>query len=286
MSRLMHALVAALAVAVLWVMGTATPASADGSSTCGTGDLPAPGASGCLDSNGNPRVGALTGSDNVSPGRSGTKGTGGGAGGSAPVRVCDQLTIGGATVCQCLVDGVPESPYIGACGARSAGSSASEVEGAVRRAVATLRLPEGMPQLAPDPWANEWRMAVVGFPLWLTTDAPKSASVSVVREGIAIRITATRGKTVFDMGEPGVQPVSCWHFAVRPQPASPHDAPSPDCGYVYQHHGVYTVSAATSWRVDWSAAGFSGSLQVERTARLAEALTVGELVSVIVPNDP
>jgi len=213
--------------------------------------------------------------------------TGGrGAGGSAPVRVCYELTIGAVTVCGCEVDGVPESPYIGTCGARSAGSSASEVDGAVRRAVATLRLPEGMPRIAPDPWANEWRMAVVGFPLWLTTDAPKSVGVSVVREGIAIRITATRGKTVFDMGEPGVQPVSCWHFAVRPQPASPHDAPSPDCGYVYQHHGVYTVSATTSWRVDWSAAGFTGSLQVERTATLAEALTVGELVSVIVPNDP
>jgi len=197
------------------------------------------------------------------------------------------------SVCQCeVVNGDPLF-YVGSCETNpnspaSSGPSIADVVTTVTRAVATLRLPEGVPVIAPDPLANEWKMLVVGYPMWLTTTAPGSTATTVTQNGITIRMTATRTRTVFDMGEKDVQAprVSCTTMTRRPSYVWPHDAPSPDCGYTYMHKGVYAITATTSWRVDWSAAGLSGSLSTERTAAISPPLTIGELAAVIISVDP
>jgi hypothetical protein len=153
----------------------------------------------------------------------------------------------------------------------------------VRRAVATLPLPEGTPVIAPDPADNEWDMLAVGLPIWFTTTAPATTTTQTTREGIPISITATRGQTVFDTGETEVSghTLTCTHFTPR-SPNEPADAVSPDCGWTYTHTGTYTITATTTWNVSWSAAGQTGTLTTTRTST-APPLVVGELRAVILP---
>ncbi|MCL1841305.1 MAG: hypothetical protein FWF75_06125 [Propionibacteriaceae bacterium] len=163
--------------------------------------------------------------------------------------------------------------------------SQAAVLSAVLEASATLKLPDGVPVVSPDPANNEWNMIPIGYPIWLTTTAPQETSVSATQDGITITITATRGETAFNSGEsPGkvIPYVYCWSMSQRKVHEYPPNKKSPDCGYVYKNMGTYTITATTTWHLSWSAAGYSGTLDAKRTAQAAKPLVVGQLKSRVV----
>ena len=160
-------------------------------------------------------------------------------------------------------------------------ASRGQVEHVVRSLVSRLELPVPVPSVGPDPHANEWGMAVVGYPLWLWTDNPAEVSSTVSGEGITIAIVARRGVTSFAMGDGGR--VECGRMTPYSASVKP-GAKSPTCGYVYGQpslpRGAYTVSASSRWVVEWSALGFQGSLPVTVTGE--RELRVGELHALVV----
>ncbi len=159
--------------------------------------------------------------------------------------------------------------------------SATSVASVAKKAALDLVLPRVAPKVGPDPGLNQWRMAVVGYPLWLWVDGPSKVSSSTVQDGIRVDLSARLDRVVFEMGDGGK--VSCSRFAVYTSGVKP-GTPSPSCGYVYQKaslpKGTYRVSATAHWVVDWSAAGLSGSLEVPVNG--TRELPVGELQAVIV----
>ncbi len=144
-----------------------------------------------------------------------------------------------------------------------------------------LQLPSADPMIGPDPSVNEWKMAVVGFPVWVWTNGERDLSASNTAYGLTFTLHARQIDTVFDMGD-GHRMV-CARTAPYPVAVKP-GTPSPVCGYAYQKaslpRGVYTVTATTRWEVDWAAGGYSGTLPVTRTA--SRQLPVGELQTVVV----
>lgn len=172
------------------------------------------------------------------------------------------------------VDEAAESPATPAAG----GSAAPAVDWrvVVDRAVLALNLPEGTPQIGPDPAWNEWKALAVGFPLWLWADtAPRDSTTT--NDGITVHIHARAEKTVFTMGDG--RSVTCTAMTAYNRATTKPGASSPTCGYTYATRRSFVVSATTTWRADWSANGASGSLTVQKTA--TRPLTIIELESVI-----
>ncbi len=165
--------------------------------------------------------------------------------------------------------------------ASAAAPTRAEVETLVSSLVARLEVPVPTPSVGPDPSANEWNMAVVGYPLWLWTDTPASMDSSVSGYGITITMNARRVATTFDMGDGNR--VTCARMTAYPASVKP-GTPSPTCGYAYSWpslpNGNYTVTATSRWEVDWSAVGFSGTLPLIASA--SRELPVGELHAVVV----
>ena len=150
-------------------------------------------------------------------------------------------------------------------------------------AVAQLQLPVSAPGIGPDPDKNEWKMAAIGYPLWLWADGPTHVGpVGQNVGGLSVSLDAQLSKTVFRMGDGksvtctgGGKPYASW---VKP------GAKSPTCGYVYQKPSLpskkYRVTATTYWAVTWTVNGVSGVIQVPRQGNVD--LPVGELQAVIV----
>ena len=151
-------------------------------------------------------------------------------------------------------------------------------EALVRTLVGRLDLPESTPLVGPDPSVNEWNMAVVGYPLWLWVEGDATVSSQVSGYGITITLDARRTKTVFSMGDG--KSVTCARMSAYSKSVKPA-TPSPTCGYTYSWpslpKGSYRVTAASSWVVDWTALGYSGSIPVTVTGE--RDLPVGELHS-------
>lgn len=147
--------------------------------------------------------------------------------------------------------------------------------------ILTLPFPEQPPRIGPDPQANEWGMAVVGYPLWLWTDGTRSLSTTTTAMGLAFTLDAQAVSTTFHLGDG--RSVTC--PVTRPYPADvAPGTPSPVCGHTYETpslpSGSYTVTAVTTWQVSWSAAGYSGVLPAQRSA--SRQVPVGELQAVVV----
>ena len=204
---------------------------------------------------------------------------------------CGIYEQAGVQHCQCTSDTGPLIFDYGVCEAQPATPSKPQppaetaVLATVKEASATLKLPDGVPVVSPDPANNEWNMIPIGYPIWLTTTAPETASASTTQDGITITITATRGQTAFNSGEsPGkvIPYVYCWSMTQRKVHEYPSNKKSPDCGYVYKNMGTYTITAKTTWHLAWSAAGYSGTLDTTRTAQAAKPLVIGQLKSRIV----
>jgi hypothetical protein len=123
--------------------------------------------------------------------------------------------------------------------------------------------------IAPDPAGS----GLVGLPVWLwagvtpQTWGPVSATASV--PGLSVTATAQAQRIVWDMGD--------GHSVRCDNPGTPYQASygntnSPSCGYRYtqtshsQPGGHFTVTATTTWQVNWAGGGQSGSLTVTRAS--------------------
>jgi hypothetical protein len=145
-------------------------------------------------------------------------------------------------------------------------------------AVARLQLPTVAPGIGPSPDLNRWKMAAVGYPLWLWAEGPTHVGpVSDSVAGLNVSLEANVTSLTFKMGDGNR--VECpgagdkWTKAVEP------GAKAPRCGYTYVEpsmpKGNYTVSAITNWAVTWTANGQSGVINVP--AVQTTELPVGEL---------
>ncbi|MGV8907928.1 MAG: hypothetical protein ACOH1Y_03020, partial [Propionicimonas sp.] len=150
-----------------------------------------------------------------------------------------------------------------------------------RTLIVGLQLPDPTPRIGPDPTHNEWKMAAVGFPLWLWTDGPTTVSNQVRAYGITFTLRARWQSTTFDMGDG--HRITCTETSVYPTNTTP-GSKSPDCGYTYLTSslpkGNYHVTATTNWRISWNALGQTGSLPGTHTGTFP--LPVGELNALVV----
>ena len=150
-----------------------------------------------------------------------------------------------------------------------------------RTLIVRLQLPDPTPRFGPDPSVNEWKMAAVGYPLWLWTDGPTTVSNRVQAYGVTFSLSAMWQSTTFDMGDG--HEVTCTSTRKYVAGTTP-GRKSPECGYTYLTSslpkGDYRVTATTNWRINWSALGQSGSLPGSHSATLS--LPVGELNALVV----
>jgi len=145
-------------------------------------------------------------------------------------------------------------------------------------AVARLQLPTIAPGIGPSPDLNPWKMAAVGYPLWLWADGPAEVGpISDSVAGLSVSLRAEVGSLTFRMGDGHT--VTCegtghpWTTAVEPA------TKSPNCGYSYAKPSlpgrVYKVAAIANWAVTWTSNGQSGVINVPVVD--TTELPVGEL---------
>jgi hypothetical protein len=145
-------------------------------------------------------------------------------------------------------------------------------------AVARLQLPTIAPGIGPSPDLNPWKMAAVGYPLWLWADGPTEVGpISDSVAGLSVSLRAEVGSLTFRMGDGHT--VTCegtghpWTTAVEPA------TKSPNCGYSYAKPSlpgrVYKVAAIANWAVTWTSNGQSGVINVPVVD--TTELPVGEL---------
>ena len=177
---------------------------------------------------------------------------------------------------------VPPDPYQLSMGVLNAAGGPPVIQvtpaqaGAV--AVARLRIPTVAPGIGPSPDLNRWKIAAVGYPLWLWANGPTHVGpVSDSVAGLSVSLEASVTSLTFRMGDGNT--VNCqgdgdeWTEAVEP------GTKAPSCGHTYAEPslpaGNYKVSAVTNWAVTWTANGQSGVINVP--AVQTTELPVGEL---------
>jgi len=147
--------------------------------------------------------------------------------------------------------------------------------------IVRLQLPDPTPQIGPDPSVNEWKMAAVGYPLWLWTHGPRTVTSRVRAAGITFTLQAAWQSTTYTMGDGHT--LTCTRATPYSATVTPGTA-SPDCGYTYQTaslpHGSYTITATTHWRITWTALGATGTLPGTHTG--TRTLPVGELNALVI----
>ena len=148
-----------------------------------------------------------------------------------------------------------------------------------QRAALSLTVPAPELRIGPDPARNQWNMIPVGFPIWVWTTEANTLTATTTAEGITITMTATRGPTTITFGD-GTTLV-CRTMTPRPAYLDP-PPPSPDCGHTYTATGQHTITATTTWTIQWQALGLTGTVPITRTA--GTTLRVGELTAVLVPS--
>ncbi|MGI5518852.1 ATP/GTP-binding protein [Streptomyces sp. CA-106131] len=149
-----------------------------------------------------------------------------------------------------------------------------------QRAIDKMRL--AGPDIASPRAAGQY---IVGVPMWMwvdqspTTYGPNSASATA--GGVTVTATAKVSKIVWKMGDGSI--VTC-HGPGNTYSAAYGRQESPTCGHTYtassvsQPSGAYTVTATSTWTVDWQVAGGGGG-----TGRLLESrqsqmqVAIGEL---------
>jgi hypothetical protein len=125
------------------------------------------------------------------------------------------------------------------------------------------------------------KTGLVGLPVWLWLQGaaawqPVSATASV--PGLSVTATATPTEVVWDMGDGTT--VTCSSAGVAYTPSA-GGSMSPECGHRYeqpssaQPGGAYTVTATTTWRIDWSGGGAAGQLSQNRSSSVQAR--IGEL---------
>ena len=145
-------------------------------------------------------------------------------------------------------------------------------------AIARLRLTPPKPGIGPSPDLNEWHIAAVGYPYWLWAEGNLNpAPVSTTVGPLTVRLQAHLASTTFDLGD-GTS-LTCTDLTRRWTPAVAPGAASPACGHTYTQpslpDGRYTITAHSTWAVDWSVNGVGGTIPLYQDA--ATTLPVGEL---------
>ncbi|MFG2425187.1 ATP/GTP-binding protein [Streptomyces sp. NPDC048448] len=133
---------------------------------------------------------------------------------------------------------------------------------------------------SPDP-AGKY---IVGLPTWMwvtkrqTTYGPNTASASA--GGVTVTATATVSKIVWGMGDGST--VTC-NGPGTPYTASYGNQESPTCGHTYsrtsasQDDGKYTVTATSTWSVDWQVVSGGETGQLTAIRQSQEQVAIGEL---------
>ena len=145
-------------------------------------------------------------------------------------------------------------------------------------AVAQLRLTPPEPVIGPSPEINEWGIAAVGYPYWLWAEGDLDpAPVSTTVADLTVSLDAHLASTTFDLGD-GTR-VTCTDLTARWTRAVEPGAPSPACGHTYAKpslpKGDYTITAYSTWSVDWSVNGVGGTIPLYQQA--STTVPVGEL---------
>jgi hypothetical protein len=139
-----------------------------------------------------------------------------------------------------------------------------------RNALAKIRLVGAQIGIAPDPAGA----GLVGLPVWLWTAVTPNTwgplTAEETNNGLTARIRAQAVQIAWNMGD--------GHVVTCANPGTPYDPsyggnPSPTCGHTYstsshnQPGGRYTITANTTWRVEWTAGASSGVFVVVRTSQ-------------------
>ena len=145
-------------------------------------------------------------------------------------------------------------------------------------AVARLRLSPPKPVIGPSPEINEWDIAAVGYPYWLWAEGNLDpAPVSTTVADLTVSLDAHLASTTFDLGD-GTR-VTCTDLTARWTRGVEPGAASPACGHTYTKpslpKGDYTITAYSTWAVDWSVNGVGGTIPLYQQA--STTLPVGEL---------
>jgi hypothetical protein len=149
-----------------------------------------------------------------------------------------------------------------------------------RDALATIRLDPPAVGMAPNPNGA----GLVGLPVWMWTDVNANTwgpiGASATDAGLTVTIKAQAKNIVWDMGNG--DSVTCAN------PGQKYDGSagaSPACGYTYrvsshnQPGGRYTITATTTWTVDWAGGGEAGVIVTTRTSNTT--IEVDELQVVV-----
>lgn len=182
------------------------------------------------------------------------------------------------TVNACRAPKVPGAFYSDITGV-PAGGPAIDPQTAAYMAFARLRLTAPTPIIGPSPSINPWKMAAVGYPLWLSVggDTHHPPQVSDAVAGLRVTLKATVAKVTFAMGDG--HRVTCVNVTTKWTSSVEAGAESPSCGYTYRKPSLpkraYTVTATTFWSVAWSTSTESGVINFAQKANAQ--LPVGEL---------
>ena len=153
----------------------------------------------------------------------------------------------------------------------------------VRKAFAQIVLPYNTPSFGPPLKQNKWRMIPVGYPIWLwVASDTTTVSHSVTQDGLHVSLTGRRLSIAFDMGDGNT--TLCTKLTKRPAKLPDPMRKSPNCGYVYTKKGRYTLSATTTWLIEWQVVDQSGSFIVAFTETADNPIVIGELLTVITPG--
>lgn len=145
-----------------------------------------------------------------------------------------------------------------------------------------IKLTPPTPGIGPSPNINPWKMAAVGYPLWLwgagATDPPE---VTDSIAGLFVSLNPTIDHIDFTMGDGTT--LTCHHPTTPWTPNIPAGQKSPTCGHTYQQpslpKGTYTITATTHWSIAWNANGQTGTIPFTQTA--TTTLPVGELQALV-----
>jgi hypothetical protein len=151
-------------------------------------------------------------------------------------------------------------------------------EEAAYTAFVKIKLTAPAPAIGPPPSINPWKMAAVGYPLWLwSSGATDPPLVTDTIAGLFVSLDPHVTKTVYSMGDGTT--LTCRGTGTRWTTAVPAGQKSPTCGHTYEKpslpRGDYTITATTHWAVDWNANGDTGTIPLTQTA--TTTLPVGEI---------
>lgn len=145
-------------------------------------------------------------------------------------------------------------------------------------ASARLKLTAPRPMIGPSPSINPWKMAAVGYPMWLWAEGNLNpAPVTDTVYDLSVSLDARLVKVVYGMGDG--HKVTCTNVGHAWTRSVAAAAPSPSCGYTYQQpslpKGDYTITANAVWAVDWTINATTGTIPFYQAA--TTQLSVGEL---------